>query len=243
MTAWLQVWWVLFHGIFGQNILLPIISGPKQASCTTPTGSHFTESFGDSSTLCWTAGPSSCNHTWTIGSGSIQSIIASPGTPPANTACANSLQLAIATGSNDYISSNFTGIPAATNYDVTGTVYVSSGMNMAAVNVFLCMTASAGDCDISGGTIIALGLYSPDGSTQQLIGIGTGFSGATTISTSAWHTFDLHHDSTAANCSIAVDGGTPSTFTCNVATAGTIYMGIEHYSPQATTIAVGNVAF
>jgi hypothetical protein len=65
--------------------------GGVTASCTTPTGDELTESFGDSSSLCWTDGSSVCNNTWTHGGGTL-SIEDSPGTPPSNTACAKSLK-------------------------------------------------------------------------------------------------------------------------------------------------------
>lgn len=69
----------------------PCPGGATVASCTTPTGDELTESFGDSSTSCWTDGSSVCNNTWTHGGGTL-SIEDSPGTPPSNTACAKSLK-------------------------------------------------------------------------------------------------------------------------------------------------------
>lgn len=68
----------------------PCPGGATVASCTTPTGDELTESFGDSSTSCWTDGSSVCNNTWTK-NGTL-SIEDSPGSPPSNTACAKSLK-------------------------------------------------------------------------------------------------------------------------------------------------------
>src|SRR5690348_9928695 len=81
-------------------------------SCTAPTGTNFTESFGDSSTSCWSGGPASCTGTWTVGAGTAHSIVSSPGTPPANAACAYSLQMAVP-ASTAYITRTFTGITGA----------------------------------------------------------------------------------------------------------------------------------
>lgn len=76
---------------FAPQILLPVV-GAAGAGCTTPAGTTLTESFGDSGSLTCPDGTAGCNTGWTR-VGSVDSIIASPGTPPANTACGKSLNL------------------------------------------------------------------------------------------------------------------------------------------------------
>jgi hypothetical protein len=66
------------------------------------SGSTFNESFGNSSTLCWSGGPPSCDQLWVV-VGSAQSIVATPGSPPPNTAGTNSLQMVEPAGSASYI--------------------------------------------------------------------------------------------------------------------------------------------
>src|SRR5260370_36680936 len=77
------------------NTLASLVNG-------TPQGSTFTESFGDSSSLCWAGGPSSCDQLWIAPNGAAQSIVATPGTPPQNTASANSLPMPVAAGAKRY---------------------------------------------------------------------------------------------------------------------------------------------
>ena len=242
MTTWLSIWWILLHGLFGQQILLPLMSGPQPTGCTTPSGTTVTESFGDSSTLCWTSGPSNCNQTWKIGSGSIQSIISSPGTPPANTACANSMQMTTS-GSNDFIYKDGFGILSSSNYDVRGTIYVSSGISLGNAVTILCWVQNAStDCDLS-NAIVSIRLGNPSG-TSQLWGMGSDQGMGINITLSAWHTFVLHHDSTAANCYLAVDGGAHDAFTCNAPiSAAAVYAGPQHYGAVSSTWVLGNLAF
>lgn len=243
LHAILGITLTLALGAFAQ-ILAPIMAGsPAAAGCTTPTGTNFTESFGDSATLCWTAGPSSCNHTWTIGAGSGESIVSSPASPPANTACANSLQIVDPNAGNAWIDSTFTGITAGTSFDVVFSFQmVSNSITNGNSMEVLCITTNGGTCD-SGGTIAKMTLSNPSASITVTGQGATLSASAGTITNGTWHTITLHHDATLANCSIAVDAGGAQTFTCNIGTAGQINIGNSHGNTLALTYVVGNVAF
>src|SRR5581483_12039284 len=69
-------------------------------NCLTPTGTTFSESFGDAASgACGFNGNSGCNWPWHQ-NGSGASIIVSPGAPAANTACGSSLQMVTGTANN-----------------------------------------------------------------------------------------------------------------------------------------------
>jgi len=210
--------------------------------CTTPTGTHYTESFGDSSTSCWTAGPSTCNHTYTVTGTAAQSIITSPAGAPANTACTNSLQMAIPDANEHIISNTFTSIPNSTSFDVTFTFYLSS-QSVASGNSIelICFTDNGDSCD-SSGRDFALFLANSSG-TLTLVGQGTTTSTGVTITTATWYSVTLHHDSTSANCSLSVDGGAAKTFTCNANPVAEVYIGGQHSFAYAYTMVIGNMAF
>jgi len=223
-----------------QNI---VNSTAPAISCTTPTGANFTESFGDSATSCWAAGPSSCNQTWTINAGAAESIITSPGGAPANTACTNSLQFAEDGATQSSIQVAIPALTSGTNYDVTFTLYVtSSSLGSGQQATVLCITGTSANCDTT-HIIMGARIANPSASLT-VIGLGTGNSAsAGTIVTGTWHTIVLHHDSVAANCSVALDGGGAQTFTCNAITSGFMIVGPVSLGFQANTFVVGNVSF
>jgi hypothetical protein len=221
----------------GQQFLKQMLQ-PAPSGCTAPTGAHVTETFGDASTLCWTAGPSTCNRTWTIGAGTAQSIVTSPIGAPANTACANSLQMSLDGTGNYYIASTFTAI--TTSNDWIGTIYVSTFPTTGNSDFALCLTTTGGTCD-SSGAIAALQIN--NATTPAFAGYGSTSSATVAASASTWYTFDLHWDTTAANCSIAINGGAAQTFTCNTGNPTTIYVGPEHYGTTAMNFKLGNIYF
>ena len=209
-----------------------IAAGKSAAGCTTPTGTHVTESWGDSSTSCWAAGPSSCNNTWTIGLGTAESIISTPAGAPANTACANSLQMNVP-AANDYISLSFGTLSTA--FDVTGSIYVptfpTSGNRVMAICI--------GNTNCSSGNDYALVVLDNNSVGSGTTIYGGSFSAGTNstpqaVTASTWHTFDLHWDPTAANCAFTLDGGASHTFICavnvnpNILIVGSYQFGTVH---------------
>ena len=222
-------------GVIGGGIYAPVAAG-----CTTPVGTHLTESWGDSSTLCWTSGPSSCNHTWTIAGTPGESVVSSPAGAPANTACANSLQVNYVLGSAASLGVSFTAITSGT-FDAVGTLYITTGVSSGNSGYLLCFTVSSGTCDGS-GQIASLVLTENSG--QKFQGSGSTTSAQVAATTATWHTFDVHVDlGTRTNCSIAIDGGAVQTFTCNTGSPGTIYFGPQHFVNSSYNFDIGNVDF
>lgn len=74
------------------------VVGGRGPSCTTPTGTTLTESFGDSVSMCWSGGSSSCNNLWAVSAGSPS--ITDSGTFLDNTVCAKSLSFGSAVAMN-----------------------------------------------------------------------------------------------------------------------------------------------
>lgn len=216
--------------------------GTTAAGCTTPTGTHVTESWGDSSTSCWAAGPSSCNNTWTIGLGTAQSIITSPAGAPANTACSNSLQMNVP-AANDYLSLAYSAI--STNFDMTGTFYVNTFPTSGNRVMMLCI----GNTNCNSGNDLALVVLDNNnvGSGTTVYGGSFGSGSNSTpqsITTATWYTFDLHWDTTAANCSFVLNGGAAHTFTCSVNGTTTNLAVVGPYTfGVAAQFVIGNMAW
>lgn len=98
---------------------------PNGNGCVTPTGTLFTESFGEGDQSCWSAGPSTCNNTWTVVSGTY-AIDSSPAGAPENTACDNSMLMS-RTDASQNIRADL-GAGALTDVDTTinFTMYIDS---------------------------------------------------------------------------------------------------------------------
>lgn len=208
------------------------------SGCTTPTGSNFTESFGDAATSCGFGATSNCDHTWSQ-TGSAASIVSTPASAPANTACANSLQMALGSTAA-YISNSFPGISGA--FDVQGTVYVSNDLANGNADFVFCVTTSGGTCD-TGGTIV--GLVIDDNNVCTGLGFrGTGSTNSTCIpySPNTWYTFKLHRDTVAASDTLTINSTTQS-FTGNDGTAAAVYIGTSHFGTNAATFVLGNMYF
>ena len=189
-------------------------------SCTTPTGDVLTESFGDASTSCWSGGPSTCNNTWTLsGTTTDISIVSSPGSPPSNTACANSINFTTSSTTAIATSPTFTSIPHTTPYDVYGTIYVTSTASGASLTL---INASAASSQMSIQLNNVSGAY-------NLKGNGSVVSSALSISAGQWYVYRLHNDATAADSYLGVStsgtpdsscsGGAADTSTCKKFTA------------------------
>jgi hypothetical protein len=197
--------------LWSQDSIL-IVRKKAAASCTTPTGTTLTESFGDSSTSCWTSGPSTCNNTWTINLGTAHSIINSPGTPPANTSCTKSLQIAQAGAEAEvYIA---LGKAAATPMDWYGEVYLTSHS-----------LDSYATADLVGFSLRAsLSIFNAGGDLY-LIGRGSSNSEGTLITTGTWYKVRVHLEAGANASYVSVNDGASDTFTQNAETATNLVIG------------------
>ncbi len=214
------------------NTLASLVNG-------TPKGSTFTESFGDSSSLCWAGGPSSCDQLWIVPNGAAQSIVATPGTPPQNTASANSLQMTVAAGANSYIytTGTFPRIPSGTAFDLFFTLDVSS-QAMKAYDLTRLITASSSS---DGSEWPAQVSFRFDGTHFQLLAGGSTSASPINISVNSWHTVQLHVTSGASASYIVVDGGAQTTFTENAKDFADVVVGPAGGNLDAMTYYVGNI--
>jgi hypothetical protein len=185
----------------------------QAASCTTPTGTTLTESFGDSTgTSCWNSGPSTCNNSWTIGQGTAFSIVSSPGTPPSNTSCANSLQMALAGADTEiYRALSKT---QATAFDWYGEIYLTSHSiaQWNTVNIVTFDNRAQLAFFNSGGTLI-------------LIGRGSDNSSGITINTGTWYKVRLHLATGTGASYVSVNDGANDTFTQNANDVSSMVIG------------------
>lgn len=185
------------------------VSSTTVAACTsasTTNGNSFIESFGDSSSLCWTAGPSTCGQIWALTAGS-PTIVASPGSPSANTVCANSLYLNGAQTVTTYGAIPY--IAAGTTFDLYTYIYVTAGSAFS-------YTTAISPMDEAGSTYPGRILFNYTGGNLVALAQGSTASGNTAaISLNAWHVLRLHIDATAANSYIKLDAGSNVTFTAN----------------------------
>lgn len=204
LTTILSFILAVMPGVAWQKLLTLGVQTPAAAGCTTPTGTNLTESFGDAATSCWTSGPSSCDNTWTIYGTAPTGISASPGTPPANTACSNSLRMTYTTGNGLGI---YHSVTTSTSADINFELYVNSQ-----------------SLDTSGVTRIARAFgvgavatirLTNNAGTIQIFASGSDDSTHTNITTGTWYSVSLHLDATLANSYISIDGGTHQTFTRN----------------------------
>lgn len=204
----------------------------------TPAGSTFTESFGGSSNLCWTGGPSLCNQLW-IAQGSAQSIVATPGVPPPNTTGPNSLRMAEAAGTPDYIytTGSFPRIPAGTPFDLYFSLDVTS-QAMTAYDLTALITPSNA---VDGSEYPAEISFAYDGVNFQLQAGGSSFTSKLNISLNAWHTIQLHVGSGTNASFLAVDGGAPAAFTANATDFAYLVVGSSLGELDAITYYVGNL--
>ena len=139
--------------------------------------------------------------------------------------------------------SGLSPVSSATNYDVTFTFFMIHDLSTSGSHEIVCLTAGVVNCD-NDHAILGVQTESDDGgANQNLLAIGATNSAEILITVPAWHTVVIHHDSTAANCSLAVDGGSAQIFTCNVADTTNVYIGPQHFGATAATWAIGNLKF
>lgn len=200
---------------------------PVVASCTTPTGSTLTESFGDASTSCWSGGPSTCDNTWTA-SGSTAEIAASPSGGADNTVCANSLTLT-ASASGPYLYRSLSST-AATPVDI----YLY--FNIASYTL----------ADSASFRLVLLGAYAAhthrvrvyatrSGSDLKIFAEGgSSYSSLTSaISLNTWYKLQIHAESGASASYIKINDGSALTFTQAAVDAAALSVG-ENNSVTAT---------
>jgi hypothetical protein len=198
------MWKGMFRGMFSRG------GTPAVATCTTPTGTTLTESFGDSTTSCWTSGPTTCNNTWTIGAGA-PSIAASPGTPAANTACTNSLLCSGVNGAEVNVIRAFPApIDDAVSYNVIFYLYMANEAiaNSSEARILYTRASNA-------NIMMFITLKSAWNSILTLRGSGlTDSTDTQALSVNTWYKVTLSYGGQGAGaCSLQVDSGTPVTFT------------------------------
>ena len=208
----------------------PGVRKKAAGGCTTPTGTLLTESFGDDATSCWDTGPNSCIGTWTATAG-VPAIAASLGSPPTNTACANSLRVNF---SGDEISLYKT-VTSTAAFNVVFSVYVDS-YTIADGSQSKILTVEG-----SADTVTQVRL-TRSGSQLQLLAAGGNDSSPINISIDTWHVVTLHLDATLANSSIQVDSGTPETFTRNNYSTTSVWVSAANlYLTGGIDYYIGNV--
>jgi len=178
------------------------------AQCSTPTGVTFTESFGDSANACWPGGPLGCDQAWQV-QGGTYSIVASPDGAPADTACANSLSMAAsATPARLQTYGTIPDIPAGTTLDLFFTLYVTSAPRSNSNFIQLRNVTRTTNA------VLAQIVWTNSNGTFLYASGSSSSANTAAVALNSWHSVQLHIDATSAS-SIALDGGTPQTFTAN----------------------------
>jgi hypothetical protein len=203
-----------------------------------PSGSTFTEYFGNASNLCWSGGPSSCDQMW-VAQGSAQSIVATPGSPPPNTAGPHSLEMIEPAGTASYIytTGTFPRLPSGTLFDLYFTLDVTSQAMQAFDLTRLVTPSNAAD----GSNYPAQISFGYDGSNLQLQAGGSSFTSNVNISLNAWHTVQLHLAGGTNASFMVVDGGAMNTFTENASDFAYLVLGSAAGNLDAITYYIGNV--
>ena len=212
---------------------VPVLSTRAQTS-----GSTFNESFGNSSTLCWSGGPPSCDQLW-VAQGSPQSIVATPGSAPPSAAGPNSLQMIEPAGIASYIYSTgtFPRIPAGTSFDLYFTLDVTA-QSLKAYDLTRLVTPST---YADGSDYPAQISFGYDGTNFQLQAGGSTFTSLVNISLNTWHTVQLHLASGTNASFMIVDGGAQNTFTENPRDFAYMVVGSAGGHFDALTYYIGNV--
>ena len=209
-------------------------------SCNTPTGTTFTESFGDTGGgACGFNGNTGCNWPWHQ-NGTGATIVPSPGTPGANTACANSLQMVTGTA-NNYISmvGPTPTVPSGTTTDTTIYVYPVA-TSLGAYNAQTLYVQSLGS---DGGNFpCRIDWHTTSLGAVAVRGEGTNVSSDTSVlSLNAWHTIALHCASGAGSSYVALDGGTQETFTAQASDWNYQTIGALNGTTQSISYAIGSI--
>lgn len=232
----LLITFILCAALHAQIIILP---KKKAVACTTPTGTNLTESFGDAATSCWTSGPSTCDNTWTIGSGTVHSIISAPSGAPDNTVCSGALQFA-ETGNGEYLYKSITGKDVNTALDLEFYIRFSA-WSVAAFDASQVMVVSNGNDLTSIRMFLSV---RSTGSSFYGFRAGAGASSAddtTSLALNTWYKVNIHLETGTNMSSISVNGNTPSTFTQGAYNASYIGFGKATTKSQTCTPIIGNL--
>jgi hypothetical protein len=206
--------------------------GGAAASCTTPTGDELTESFGDSTTSCWSGGDSLCNNTWTVQAGT-PTIANVTGTPAENTACAKVFHFDAAVNTYKDLGVGFDGTGAV---NIKFHVYIdSSQLNQYANSPFFALNATT--ANISDGTnrYVSCHLYRAQAGVAQPA--DKLYCNASTNSLTFAE--DTHYDCTVSldalvdgvanvnGSSISCNGGASAAFTRGAVASRYVHVGIS----------------
>jgi hypothetical protein len=201
------------------------------AGCTTPTGSLLTESFGDSSTSCWTSGPSTCNNTWTsTGSTSIDT---APSGAPNNTVCTNALKFT-QSATEAYVSRAITA-NYTTPVDAYFYFYWDSDSLTNGQSVRLLLIGEGATYGQRGAIYLAR-----NGANTQLFAQGSDYSAySSNLTIDTWYKVQMHLEAGAAASNFKLNDGTPVTFTQAAVNATTISSGVNQ--PITAVVWIGNI--
>ena len=207
-------------------------------SSANPSGSTFTESFGNASNLCWSGGPSSCDQMW-VAQGSAQSIVATPGSPAPRTAGPHLLQMIEPAGTASYIYTTgaFPRLLSGTPFDLYFTLDVTSQAMQAFDLTRLVTPSNSAD----GSNYPAQISFAYDGTNLQLQAGGSSFTSNVNISLNAWHTVQLHLAGGTNASFMVVDGGAMNAFTENANDFAYLVLGSAAGNLDAITYYIGNV--
>jgi hypothetical protein len=215
------------------------------ASCTPPSGTRFTEGFEGGSTACPADPyPETCNKTWSTDAG-VATIIDTPGSPAANTACSKSIQFAAASGATVWIDNNgFVGNPlayATTTLDVVFYVYFSTLTLPNAFDSAWIWKLQAADESVA----MWCGVMNNNPALRFFCeGDGRGSIPDVTVTTNTWYKFKFEYKGSALSSSyIQIDDGSPVNFTPYAKSAGLYWGGLGVLSQtgagDSVTMAVG----
>jgi len=193
----------------------PCPGGAGTTSCTTPIGDELTESFGDSSSSCWSGGDSTCNNTWTVVTGS-PTIAAVPAGAPSNTACTNGISFDTTSAAETLYKDLGDGtIPNNVQVVITFSMYIDSS-SIVGYSYSALVALNASNTSLESVT-----LYSSVGLNKNTAGTGVatkiaafGNSDSCTIdfAEDTWYNITLTLDAAASENGSTLSDGTNS---CN----------------------------
>ncbi len=189
---------------------------PAPAACTSPTGTVSDSSFGDYTAafpnFCGFGSYVGCNRQWRNTGGGV-SIIATPGSPTADTACNYSLELVGNASAFNYVQRPLVStVSSATDSTVTLGIYLKSS----SMGTFSGQNLYTASTNTTGTTIACKLELNTAGSAGVMTARGNGSANVTaTITTNTWHTLVMFcSPGGGANAStVTLDGGAAKTFT------------------------------
>lgn len=173
------------------------------APCT-PTGSSFTESFGDGNAPCWSGGPSTCDKTWVIGAGTPAIVSNVMSAPPQ---CSHSLQINESAAAQ-YI---YEALPQAIPTGATADVYAQIVFTTApSANFEDVIALGSGTNGVAGYTVE---VYGVNGTPFGLAADGATQSASVNVSTGTAYLMHIHLASGASASYFQIDNGAQEVFT------------------------------